>query len=766
MAKTCPRALARTIGVLLPNGSAICLDQGVGVADAARRLIEAANAEPEDVWLVDSPKSAGIRHTAVLRLYRRTRGGGCSGSKPSRNVQRTFTMAPKSSSSSRDKGRQRGSRVDAAECTQRVEASETVCGDGSVDALLVEEDLIDGVEVIVEREAHKPTLTPTMETGEITNDPKIECKSNAQLNEATTEESAPVSVGKENTDGAEIMPNRPTQTPIVPQHAEPDLMTSNQVIADAPTPVETHGNEACGSAIVRMPFPLQTDNTFADKTNMEAKILLKGHGEEVTESEPAMGLPAHIPMTHKVSVDDMVVKKWAESGGVELEAMLESGAVSLLDAKWIIDLAERGGVLLPRQAMPDDAFLSLNQVRAAVGEIFLPIVCISHYWFQADHPDPHGHNLRIIARGLKTYLNHEAICPSSLAVFFDFSSMHQHCRAADGQARQHILTDANDEGAEESFGRYTAEDEHFEKAIHDVSLLFSHPNTHVWKLTKFPSDYADPMRCEQSNNVASHKAWGWCFYEELLAEMVKPMILVLDLGHDCGREWEDIKEMVDTCMTARRVPLTPSEVTKQLERKTFTNGNTDRPVIARLYAECFTRRFGEVRELHYARLGWGDSEICSLAAVLRESGAACLKVIGLEGNSIGDGGAIALAEVIREFKVLEVLDLSGNGIGSKGAIALTEGIRELKSLKELYLTGNKLGNDGAAALAKSTHELLALKEFHLDENEIGDDGAIALAESITGLTGLEELSLEGNHIGDRAKGVLQEKAPAGLTICA
>ena len=47
-----------------------------------------------------------------------------------------------------------------------------------------------------------------------------------------------------------------------------------------------------------------------------------------------------------------------------METVLSSGAVQLLDSDWLIRLSEAGGVLAPRQALPPEAFLSLDEVKA------------------------------------------------------------------------------------------------------------------------------------------------------------------------------------------------------------------------------------------------------------------------------------------------------------------------------------------------------------------------------------------------------------------
>ena len=57
--------------------------------------------------------------------------------------------------------------------------------------------------------------------------------------------------------------------------------------------------------------------------------------------------------------------------------------VRLLDAHWVVAAAERGDVLLPRQALPDEAFISLSELQAgAEWRSHLPVFCISHCWLQ------------------------------------------------------------------------------------------------------------------------------------------------------------------------------------------------------------------------------------------------------------------------------------------------------------------------------------------------------------------------------------------------
>ena len=93
--------------------------------------------------------------------------------------------------------------------------------------------------------------------------------------------------------------------------------------------------------------------------------------------------------------------------------------------------------------MHDEAFLSLSEVQAAtyvdascnLDKQSLPVVCISHCWLQADHPDPHGYNLRLVARALEARLKYLVKAlgyhDPRLAVFYDFCLIHQNFRNRD-----------------------------------------------------------------------------------------------------------------------------------------------------------------------------------------------------------------------------------------------------------------------------------------------------------------------------------------------
>ena len=82
-------------------------------------------------------------------------------------------------------------------------------------------------------------------------------------------------------------------------------------------------------------------------------------------TQPAAALPSAADL----GVSEEKLELWRKHGGGDLERVLASGAVDLLDAQWIISHAEAGGVLNHRQALPKEAFLSLADLVEATGDL-------------------------------------------------------------------------------------------------------------------------------------------------------------------------------------------------------------------------------------------------------------------------------------------------------------------------------------------------------------------------------------------------------------
>ena len=66
--------------------------------------------------------------------------------------------------------------------------------------------------------------------------------------------------------------------------------------------------------------------------------------------------------------------------------------------------------------------------------------------------------------------------------------------------------------------------------------------------------------------------------------------------------------------------------------------------------------------------------------------------LGLADNVIGNNGAAALAELVRQSDTLENLVLSGNDVGNEGGSMLVAALAQNTSLKALYMAHVSVGS--------------------------------------------------------------------------
>ncbi|CAK0822494.1 unnamed protein product [Prorocentrum cordatum] len=343
-----------------------------------------------------------------------------------------------------------------------------------------------------------------------------------------------------------------------------------------------------------------------------------------------------------------------------------------MDAEWMVRRARTGGVLEPRQALPPTAFISHSAVKAASSSL-LHIACISHCWLQANHPDPRGHNLRIVGQALQLLLGYVG---GRWGVFMDFCCIHQNCRDREGVPQQHTYQrlEGSDSFEDDALGRFELEHALFKEALGSLGSFYSHPATVVFMLTRFPDDYGDAAKYTRSGNTEQYFNRGWCFCESSWAMLTKPSGNLWDLGRCTGAETH-FWELVQTCRAGRRAPLLPDAFDVELQSKGFTNGKDDRPRVAELYRSAFAQRFEAAEELHYDGLQWGDEEAQHLAAVLASGALPRLQKLYLWNNRVGDEGAARLAEALRApgaLPQLQELSLRGNPlrVGGPGPAAL------------------------------------------------------------------------------------------------
>ncbi|EOD36225.1 hypothetical protein EMIHUDRAFT_122557 [Emiliania huxleyi CCMP1516] len=381
------------------------------------------------------------------------------------------------------------------------------------------------------------------------------------------------------------------------------------------------------------------------KRAAEAAAALPAASVDAAIQDNLMGADASKP---RVSPEQEA--QWRELRGHELEPALESGAIAMLDGRWLVACAERGERIRRRQDLPPEAFISLEELKVACPEYGpLPIICLSYAWLHPDHPDPKGAQLAVVARALKAMLSE-----GRWGIFWDYGSLLQHERTE-------------------------AETELFKQGLGFLGSFYSHPQTTVFRLTTFPAGYPEGYDLPSAANVAAYPDRGWCFTESSWATMTKGSHNSLDLGRLTGDERRYF-DVVNSCRTggSRPPPLLPERFAERLEEKRFTNGKDDKPLVAGLYKQAFEEEFGKAEGLRYRNLGWGDAEAIQISELLASGAAPKLWRLELNGNQIGDEGMKALADAIAggAAPALRVLSLGGNKASQAAKDAITSAADE------------------------------------------------------------------------------------------
>ena len=113
-----------------------------------------------------------------------------------------------------------------------------------------------------------------------------------------------------------------------------------------------------------------------------------------------------------------------------------------------------------------------------------------------------------------------------------------------------------------------------------------------------------------------------------------------------------------------------------------------------------------------------------------------LTVLKLGYNNLGDHGVTTLATGIALHRSLGLLDLGFNNFGDEGAKALAVAMRQAAkasnggTLHTLYLAGNLIGEEGALAIADFIRQGSRLQKLFVTGNRIGADGVRAITEAI------------------------------------
>jgi Ran GTPase-activating protein (RanGAP) involved in mRNA processing and transport len=154
-----------------------------------------------------------------------------------------------------------------------------------------------------------------------------------------------------------------------------------------------------------------------------------------------------------------------------------------------------------------------------------------------------------------------------------------------------------------------------------------------------------------------------------------------------------------------------------------------------------------LQELHIEDNAMNEVELLALTPIFRHN--TSLERFSLVGNNIGDLEAISFAEAMCDNSAatnLNYLALNENCIGEFGAEALAEMLRECKTMKSLSLTNNEIDDLGAMHIANAISQSRTIEEIHLDENiNIGIEGEEALLRSLRRNMSLQRFSMRNDE---------------------
>lgn len=133
-------------------------------------------------------------------------------------------------------------------------------------------------------------------------------------------------------------------------------------------------------------------------------------------------------MVEKEAIEALVPqsgKEDAYTSMAQLRSIAFKGDVVLVDGPWLVNLHLNDGILPCRQELPEEGIVSPPDLQ----DDAVQVVVVSWPWLSAQHPDPHGFQLRRIAPVLDVYMRLEN---KRVAVFLDFCSCFQEFYAPTG----------------------------------------------------------------------------------------------------------------------------------------------------------------------------------------------------------------------------------------------------------------------------------------------------------------------------------------------
>ena len=156
----------------------------------------------------------------------------------------------------------------------------------------------------------------------------------------------------------------------------------------------------------------------------------------------------------------------------------------------------------------------------------------------------------------------------------------------------------------------------------------------------------------------------------------------------------------------------------------------------------------QLRDFRFSSSRGGNEGGVALAAALRHT-VGTLTKLDLNDNTFGVRGGVALGATLRWADRLTYLNLGDVAMEDEGVAALASGLVRSGSahtLETLILSANDITAEGAAAVARCVRRCTRLRVVDVSENLLGGTGAALIARAITRRAAFR--SLAGGGVGE------------------
>ena len=122
-----------------------------------------------------------------------------------------------------------------------------------------------------------------------------------------------------------------------------------------------------------------------------------------------------------------------------------------------------------------------------------------------------------------------------------------------------------------------------------------------------------------------------------------------------------------------------------------------------------------------------------------------LNILNLEGNELGDEGAVMLGSFLSTNSSLEVLNLAWNAIHLRGIAAVSKGLKANTVLQNLDISRNSISNEGATEISEVLAMNKSLRVLDVSNCGFNETGVQAISEGLSTNTTLHTLKIGRNR---------------------